>query len=107
MAEQIIKVKVFRHDSQDDTRQPCTYEVPLTDGMSVMDVLNHIYEQLDGSLAYYDHAACHEAVCGNCTLLVNGRPKLICQTLATGDLRIEPLRGSTVIRDLVYEKRSR
>lgn len=79
-----------------------TYEVPLVEGMSVLDVLDYIYENLDSSLAYYDHAACRYGVCGRCTLVVNGRACVACQTPVTGDITIEPVPKSKIVRDLVY-----
>lgn len=101
-----VKVTVFRFDPRTD-REPHyrTYEVPLADGMTVLDVLDYIYENIDPSLAYYSHAACRYGVCGGCTLLVNGRSCLACQTPVTGDITVEPAVKSKVVRDLVYEVR--
>ena len=35
-----------------------TYQVPFEKGMSAMTALDYIYQNLDGTLAYYDHAGC-------------------------------------------------
>ncbi len=106
MAQKNIKVKVFRFDPTTD-KEPRyqTYEVPLTEGMSVLDVLDYIYENLDSSLAYYDHAACRHGLCGGCTLLVNGKASLVCQTPVSGDITIEPPSKFEVVRDLVYKRK--
>ena len=77
------------------------FEVPLVRGMSVMDGLDYIYDHLDGSLAYYDHAACNQGICQRCLIQINGSTGLMCQTLVTGDMTLEPLSTQVVERDLV------
>ncbi len=59
MAGKMIRVKVFRFDPAAD-KEPWyqTYQVPWEKGMSAMTALDYIYQNLDGTLAYYDHAAC-------------------------------------------------
>jgi len=81
------------------------YEVPFTRGMSVMDGLDYIYEHLDGSLAYYDHAACNQGICRHCLARINGQNGLLCQTLVTEDTTVEPLPMQDVERDLVTKWR--
>jgi succinate dehydrogenase/fumarate reductase-like Fe-S protein len=103
MSEKEIQVKVFRFDpSADKEPHYQTYAVPVFEGMNVLNVLDYIDEYLDGTLAYRDHAACGQSICGKCTLKVNGRSALMCQTPALEDMVLEPLHESTVIRDLVY-----
>jgi len=103
MPQKNIKVKVLRFDPASEERPHYqTYEVPLTEGMTVLDVLDYIYENIDGSLAYYDHAACRHGICGGCTLVVNGKTCLACQTPVYEDIIIEPPSKFKRIRDLVY-----
>ena len=68
MTEKMISLKVFRFDPSVD-QEPWyqTYQVPLEKGMSTMTALDYIYQNLDGSLAYYDHAACDLGICARCT----------------------------------------
>lgn len=79
------------------------YEVPLRADWMVLDALNYIKDRLDGSLSY--RWACRMGVCGSCGMMVNGNPVLTCATylesLLPGPIRVEPLRGFPVIRDLV------
>lgn len=106
MHQKIIRVKVFRFDpSIDEKPHYKTYRVPLTRGMSVLDVLDYIYENFDGSLAYYDHAACRHGICGGCSVVVNGKPSLACQTVVLDDITVEPIPKFQVVKDLVYIKR--
>lgn len=103
MSQKNIKVKVFRSDPTVEKKPRYqTYEVPLTEGMTVLDVLDYIYENVDGSLAYYDHAACRHGICGGCALVVTGETCLACQTPVYGDIIIEPPPKFKIIRDLVY-----
>jgi fumarate reductase iron-sulfur subunit len=81
------------------------YTVPLRRDWAVLDGLNYVKDQLDGTLSY--RWSCRMGICGSCGMTVNGEPKLTCATfltdLAPGPVRVEPLRGFPVIRDLVVE----
>ncbi|MFH1135334.1 MAG: L-2-amino-thiazoline-4-carboxylic acid hydrolase [Pseudomonadota bacterium] len=106
MSEKKIEVKVLRFDPSSGA-EPFhqTYSVPAGKGQSVMDVLDYIYQNLDGSLAYYDHAGCSLGICGKCTGRINGKPGLFCQTpVEGGELLLEPLKKDQVLRDLVIAK---
>ena len=109
MTQKPIKVKIQRFDQHKDNLPYFQdYEVPLEKGMSVLDVLIYIYENIDSTLAYYNHAACRRGVCVRCTLKVNEKVVISCQTEATDDMIITPRRGE-IVRDLVvlpnYRKR--
>ena len=106
MPEKHIRTKVFRFDPAKDAEPYfADYQVPFTRGMSAMDVLDYIYQNLDGSLAYYDHAGCSLGICAKCTGKINGKPALFCQTLVQGDIILEPVSGSKVIKDLVADRK--
>jgi succinate dehydrogenase/fumarate reductase-like Fe-S protein len=106
LSEKSLKVRVMRFIPSDSgVPTASTYEVPYVDGMSVMDVLDHIYENLDRTVAYFDHAACNQGICRHCSLVINGTVGLACETLVSGDLTLEPLPGQQTVRDLVYKKR--
>jgi succinate dehydrogenase/fumarate reductase iron-sulfur protein len=103
MPQRKIKVKMFKFDpAVENEPHYKVYEVPLTEGMSVLDVLDYIYENIDSSIAYYDHAACRHGLCSGCIVVVNGKTCLACQTPVSGDITIEPPSKFKVIRDLVY-----
>jgi fumarate reductase iron-sulfur subunit len=71
----------------------------------VLDGLNHVKDQMDGTLAY--RWSCRMGICGSCGMMVNGEPKLTCATFlseyAPGPIRVEPLRNFPVIRDLIVD----
>lgn len=101
---QTVNVEVCRYRPEEEAEPTWqTYEVPLHEDWMVLDALNYIKDQLDGSLSY--RWSCRMGVCGSCGMMVNGRPVLTCATYlkeaADGAVQIEPLRGFPVIRDLV------
>ena len=81
------------------------YEVPCHKEWAVLDGLNYVKDQIDGTLAY--RWSCRMGICGSCGMTVNGEPKLTCATFlndyAPGPIRVEPLRNFPVIRDLIVD----
>ena len=81
------------------------YQVPLHADWVVLDALNYIKDNVDGTLSY--RWSCRMGICGSCGMTVNGEPKLTCATFLTdytpGPVRVEPLHNFPVIRDLVVE----
>jgi fumarate reductase iron-sulfur subunit len=81
------------------------YVVPLRKELSVLDGLNYVKDQLDGSLSF--RWSCRMGICGSCGMTVNGEPKLTCGTFLTdyapGPVRVEPMRNFPVVRDLVVD----
>lgn len=107
MAKKNITINVYRFDPELDlTPRLENYVVPFEPGMSAMDTLDYIYQNLDNTLAYYDHAGCTLGICGKCIGKINGRPGLFCQTAVTGDILLEPLSKKKILKDLVPDKKS-
>lgn len=105
MPNKSLKVKVFRFDpSGSRDKYYDTFQVPFTEGMSAMNALDYVYQNLDSSLAYYDHAGCALGICGRCTAKINGKPGLLCQTIIDADVTLEPLSDANVLKDLVVKK---
>jgi len=99
-----IKVKILRFNPAKD-KHPYykEYEMPFSQGLTVLMALNHIYENIDTSIAYY--YSCRTGKCGGCTVMVNGKAVQSCVALAEWDIVVEPLRGFEVIKDLVVDVR--
>src|SRR5919198_1354533 len=101
-----ITLEVMRY-RPDEEAEPVTqsYEVPLHTDWAVLDGLNYIKDELDGTLSY--RWSCRMGICGSCGMTVNGDPKLTCETFladyAPGPVRVAPLANFPVIRDLVVE----
>lgn len=105
MAE-TITLEVARYRPEIETEPTFeSFEVPLRDDWVVLDALNYIKDQIDGTLSF--RWSCRMGVCGSCGMMVNGEPKLTCASFLThyrpGPIRVEPLRYFPVIRDLVVE----
>jgi fumarate reductase iron-sulfur subunit len=104
MPDETINLEVFRFqpDEEDEPRYQ-TYEVPFREDWVVLDALNYVKDQLDGTLSY--RWSCRMGVCGSCGMMVNGEPKLTCAAFLRDyhpdPIRIEPLNYFPVIRDLV------
>jgi succinate dehydrogenase/fumarate reductase-like Fe-S protein len=105
VTQKSVKVTVARYDpSTDKAPREETFKVPLKEHMSVLDALDYIYQNLDGTLAYYDHAACDQGICRRCLAVINGELSLMCQTLVEEDITVAPLSRFEVVRDLVYTR---
>jgi succinate dehydrogenase / fumarate reductase, iron-sulfur subunit len=102
--ERQINFHVTRYNPETD-RTPYVkiYQVPVREGMTVLDGLHYIKENLDPSLAW--RYSCRMGVCGSCGMLLNGHPTLACNTqilhIAKTDLTVAPLPNFRIIRDLV------
>jgi fumarate reductase iron-sulfur subunit len=85
-----------------------TYQVPLRESQTVLDVVTYVQRHLDPTLSY--RFACRVGVCGSCAMTVNGRPRWTCRTLVAtvtrdGRLQIGPLENLPVIKDLATDMR--
>jgi succinate dehydrogenase / fumarate reductase iron-sulfur subunit len=98
-----LVITIARYDPERDGRpRRQTWEVPVTPGMTVLDALFAVKERHDGSLAY--RCACRMGVCGSCGVMVNGKPRLACNTQVNTlgpVLEVGPLPNHDVIKDLV------
>jgi fumarate reductase (CoM/CoB) subunit B len=98
-----VRATVFMYDPDvDPAPRYETFDVPYAREMRVLDVLEAIREDLGHSIAY--RWLCGVKKCGLCAMTVNGRPCLTCWEPAEPEMRIEPLAGFPVIRDLVVDR---
>jgi fumarate reductase iron-sulfur subunit len=102
--QRVLEVQVLRYRPEQD-REPVweSHAVPFTDDMSVLQALQYIKDEQDGSLSF--RWSCRMAICGSCGMMINGRPELSCKTflrdLLPGPVRIEALAHFPIERDLV------
>ena len=95
-----IEVTVERSDPD----APRQFAIERSRARVVLDLLVAIQERYDPSLGF--RYSCRIAACGTCTVRVDGRPALACQALvdpALTSIRIAPLGGLPVVRDLVVD----
>jgi fumarate reductase iron-sulfur subunit len=106
MNEPTVTLKVTRYrPEQDSAPSTQAYTIPYQQDKVVLDALNYIKDQVDGTLAF--RWSCRMGVCGSCGMMVNGVPKLTCAAFLRdyypGEIRIEPLTYFPIIRDLVID----
>lgn len=99
-----ITFHVTRYNPEcDRTPYVKDYVVPVREGMTVLDGLHFIKENLDSSLAW--RYSCRMGVCGSCGMLLNGKPQLACNTqilhIAKTSLTVGPLPNFKILRDLI------
>jgi len=99
--------KVLRFDP-DSGKAPefHSFQVPIRKGMTVLDGLNWIQGNQDGSLAF--RSSCRAGICGSCAMHINGKYRLACETqvaLLSGDVVVRPLGHLPIIKDLMVDLR--
>jgi succinate dehydrogenase / fumarate reductase iron-sulfur subunit len=98
---------IDRFDPVEDRAYEQEFTVDYEDGQTVLDCLNIIRWEQDGTLSL--RMSCRHAICGSCAIKMNGRSGLACQTQVAaaaerGDpIRIGPQGNQTVIKDLVVD----
>lgn len=96
-----MKVEILRSEGLQ------TYEVPvISETMTVMDILDYIYNNLDHTLAYFKHSTCNQAICGRCLVRLDGKPVLACGVIVDSKAELINISPSSnnVIKDLVTSR---
>jgi succinate dehydrogenase/fumarate reductase-like Fe-S protein len=75
------------------------YTIPFVERMTILDVLNYIYENYGKNLSYY--YSCRIGKCNGCIVNVNGKNKHACTTLAKDGIKISPAKGFRIVKDLL------
>jgi succinate dehydrogenase / fumarate reductase, iron-sulfur subunit len=100
-----------------------TFELEASPSSTILDCLNQIKWEQDGSLAFRKN--CRNTICGSCAIHINGRPALACKQGLQGEVKqaefargmtaeqnkddslalieIQPLHNFPIIKDLVVE----
>jgi len=107
-----VRFKIVRQ-TQSSSPQLQTYILEIDPGKTVLDGLNQIKWDQDGSLAFRKN--CRNTICGSCAMRINGRAVLACKENIGGEIgrvsqgdplptiMIAPLGNMPVIRDLVVD----
>ncbi|MGH2376459.1 MAG: succinate dehydrogenase/fumarate reductase iron-sulfur subunit [Candidatus Methylomirabilaceae bacterium] len=104
MSSPTIRLDVLRYrPGRDEAPVFQPYEVPYREDWVVLDALNYIKDQMDGTLTY--RWSCRMGVCGSCGMMINGVPRLSCAAFLKdyypSAVRVEPLANFPIARDLV------
>jgi len=107
---QNVNFKVFRFNADDDYLPYYEdYNMEVTSEEVVLDILNRIKWDHDGSFSY--RRSCRHGICGACAIKVNGRSTLACKEsmndmidLFGNELTIEPLSIKRAVKDMIIDK---
>jgi succinate dehydrogenase / fumarate reductase iron-sulfur subunit len=97
-----IEVSVYRGDR--DGGELVAYEVPVLEGMVVLDAVLWIQANVAPDLAVRWN--CKAAKCGSCAAEIDGFPRLMCKSPVAeygAALSVRPMRTFPLIRDLVTD----
>ncbi len=107
-----ITLKIKRQERPEAPYYWEDFKVSYTPGMTVTALLTQIQKkpindrgEATQSVVYEN--GCCQGACGACTMLINGRPRLACSTIAdhlSAPIVLEPLTKFPVIRDLVVDR---
>ncbi|MBA1432053.1 MAG: succinate dehydrogenase iron-sulfur subunit [Epsilonproteobacteria bacterium] len=107
---QQVNFKVFRFNADEDYLPYYEdYNMEVTSEEVVLDILNRIKWDHDGSFSY--RRSCRHGICGACAIKVNGRSTLACKEsmndmveLFGNELTIEPLSIKRAVKDMIIDK---
>jgi succinate dehydrogenase / fumarate reductase iron-sulfur subunit len=107
---QQVNFKVFRFNADEDYLPYYEdYNMEVTSEEVVLDILNRIKWDHDGSFSY--RRSCRHGICGACAIKVNGRSTLACKEsmndmveLFGNELVIEPLSKKRAVKDMIIDK---
>jgi succinate dehydrogenase / fumarate reductase, iron-sulfur subunit len=95
-------VRRYEPEKDDEPRWE-DHRIEVLPGMTVLDGLWKVKELSAPSLAW--RSSCRMGICGSCGMLINGRPRLACNTqiseLGSDVVAVAPLPNFDIIKDLV------
>ena len=98
-----VNLRIWRGDPSGG--QFADYEVPVQEGMVVLDAVLWVQQNVDGDLAVRWN--CKAAKCGSCSAEINGFPRLMCKSRLSDYegkvITITPMKTFPIIRDLVTD----
>ena len=100
-----VTLKVKRYNPEADKRPYWDeHKLEVRPSDRVLDVLNQIKWEIDGSLSY--RRSCAHGICGSDAMLINGVNRLACKVLVKdlgATINVEPIRGLPVLKDLIVD----
>ncbi|MCH7521409.1 MAG: succinate dehydrogenase iron-sulfur subunit [Candidatus Marinimicrobia bacterium] len=100
-----VTVDIYRYDQETGAARFDRFVKEVDPKDRVLDVMMDIKDYDDGTIAF--RKSCGHGVCGSDAMQINGINRLACQTLIqdlkSRSIRIEPLKGMKVLRDLIVD----
>jgi succinate dehydrogenase / fumarate reductase, iron-sulfur subunit len=100
-----ISLVIKRYNPDDARFSESRFDVQADRFTTVLDLLLAVKERQDNTLAM--RYSCNMGICGSCGMVINGRPRLACETnvfsLKSKTIRVGPMEAHPVVRDLVTD----
>jgi len=102
-----VPIKIWRYDSATGERALKEYVVDAPEWVTLLDVLDIIKDQQDGSLSY--RKSCRMMICGSCGMRMDGAAVLACKTrmydiVQSGHVPVISAMGNLpIVKDLVVD----
>ncbi|HRN18990.1 MAG: succinate dehydrogenase iron-sulfur subunit [Trueperaceae bacterium] len=100
-----VTMEIRRYDPERDEKPHWeTYELEAEPAERVLDLLNRVKWEQDGSLSF--RRSCGHGVCGSDAMRINGFNHLACKVLARDvgpRIKIQPLGAFPVLKDLIVD----
>src|ERR671937_633340 len=102
-----VALKIWRYDPESGERELRRYEVEAPEWACLLDVLDIVKDQVDGTLAY--RKSCRMMICGSCGMRMDGRAVLACKERMKPIVErghepvISPMGNLPVLKDLVVD----
>ncbi|MBW3593798.1 MAG: 4Fe-4S dicluster domain-containing protein [Actinobacteria bacterium] len=102
-----VALKIWRYDPESGERALTRYEVDAPEWATLLDVLDLIKDEVDGSLAY--RKSCRMMICGSCGMRMDGRAILACKErmlpiVERGHVPVISAMGNMpIVKDLVVD----
>ena len=99
-----VKCEIYKAVPEDEGKGDfVSHTIVMEPSDTVLDLLTVIYQQYDPTLSF--RYACGVVRCGECAMLVNGKPCMACDKAVEPVIRIEPLPRLPLIKDVVIDRR--
>jgi fumarate reductase (CoM/CoB) subunit B len=97
------EIKIRRSDPKEKGKARYeAFSVPFSSGDKVLGGLLYIYKNIDPCLSFRFN--CRARHCGECSMMINGKPGLSCAVAMTREVTLEPLRNLQLVKDLVIDR---
>jgi succinate dehydrogenase / fumarate reductase, iron-sulfur subunit len=102
-----VALKIWRYDGTTGERALKEYEVEAPEWVTLLDVLDLVKDQVDGSLAY--RKSCRMMICGSCGMRMDGAAVLACKMrmydmVQSGHVPVISAMGNLpIVKDLVVD----
>ncbi len=102
----LVYLRIFRYNPEAGRDKPSydTYNVQADPNDRVLDLLEYVKGEIDGSLSY--RRSCAHGVCGSDAMRINGVNALACKVLVKEvgkEITVEPILGLPVLKDMIVD----